>query len=170
MARRGKLNRCLNRYLILVDNAMLGYNERRQIIAIANYGVELHYARTIQRDKKRLLLKTHGSLNWFSCPVCSLLSLGVSRTLASTYKVTAELFAAGHNLADWYTCHGKLKELLIKIMHVLFDHRLVMPGLVRVNGMPAMPSSGTASSSMADRESCEVPDTGGYVGGVLAYG
>jgi len=93
-------------YDILVDNAMLGRNEDRQITAIPDYGVDLYYSRAIQPEKKGLLLKIHGSLNWFHCPACNRLSLGISRSLASTYKVTADLFAAGHDLNAWYTCHG----------------------------------------------------------------
>jgi hypothetical protein len=92
-------------YDILIDNAMLGRNE--DVVAIPDYGVELSYSRAIQPQKKGLLLKIHGSLNWFYCPACSRLSLGISRSLASTYKVTAELFAAGHDLDAWYTCHGR---------------------------------------------------------------
>ncbi|HXU80014.1 MAG TPA: hypothetical protein VN914_01365, partial [Polyangia bacterium] len=93
-------------YDILVDNAMLGRNEERAITAIPDYGVELAYSRAIQPEKRGTLLKIHGSLNWFYCPACNRLSLGISRSLASTYKVTYELFSAGHDLNKWYTCHG----------------------------------------------------------------
>ena len=94
-------------YDILVDNAMLLRNEERQITAIPDYGVDLDYSRSIEPETKGLLLKIHGSLNWFYCPSCSRLSLGISRSLASTYKVTGELFHAGQDLDAWYSCHGK---------------------------------------------------------------
>lgn len=104
-------------YDILVDNAMLGRNEDRQITAIPDYGVDLAYSRAIQPEKKGLLLKIHGSLNWFHCPACSRLSLGISRSLASTYKVTGDLFAAGHDLDEWYTCHGKPCDFCAEAAH-----------------------------------------------------
>lgn len=94
-------------YDILVDNAMLQRNEDQLIEAIPDYGVDLDYTRDIEPQVKGLLLKIHGSLNWFYCPSCSRLTLGISRSLASTYKVTNMLFAAGRDLNEWYTCHGK---------------------------------------------------------------
>ncbi len=91
-------------YDIIADNAMVGWAERNGELAFPDYGTEVSTVTYSQFPKVGRLLKLHGSLNWYYCPGCNHLYVGVAES-GKFYKVLEELYVEDP-LEPRYSCQG----------------------------------------------------------------
>lgn len=93
-------------YDIIVDNSIVHIIENKnQEPGFPDYGCDIATTFYRQRPKYGTLMKLHGSLNWFYCPGCHRLELGISESGRSTVKVLKELYNE-NPLEPRYGCHG----------------------------------------------------------------
>lgn len=92
-------------YDIIVDNTIVQLFEVKNLeFGFPDYGCDISTQFYRSRPKYGTLLKLHGSLNWFYCPGCHRLELGVSDS-GRTHKVLNVLYHE-NPLEPRYGCHG----------------------------------------------------------------
>jgi hypothetical protein len=91
-------------YDIIVDNAFCRWAEESGSPGFPDYGAEISTAFYRQMPKVGELLKLHGSLNWYFCPACESLFVGVAES-GRFHKVLEELYVEDP-LEPRYSCRG----------------------------------------------------------------
>jgi hypothetical protein len=119
-------------YDIIADNSMMMLSLVRNMGEkqyVPDYGIDIATEIYRQSPKLGTLLKLHDSLNWFYCPGCHRLELGISPTSHLFFKVRETLWKAsplekryGSEAAKCTECETSVRPVLITPTH-LKDYR-----------------------------------------------